>query len=78
MIKFRRIELIEYVSILLPGEPSAVAQWTKFGSPAVIAAGESLTFSPAELRHNGDYVCTPNNVVGDGEADIKTFNVNGE
>nr|XP_022324677.1 hemicentin-1-like isoform X3 [Crassostrea virginica] len=50
-----------------PGYPQPKYEWRKIDSNEVLPfQGETLTISPARLSDNGQYACTPYNVMGQG------------
>ena len=49
------------------GYPQPKYEWRKIDSNEVLPfQGETLTISPARLSDNGQYACTPYNVMGQG------------
>lgn len=55
------------LSIVILGYPVPKYRWKKIGSNEVFSQqGATLTIDSARLSHNGQYACTPFNVVGDG------------
>lgn len=61
---FKRV-FLNYFSSL--GYPQPKYEWRKIDSNEVLPfQGETLTISPARLSDNGQYACTPYNVMGQG------------
>ena len=66
------------VFLRLSGFPEATLIWTRSGSQTRIGEGPELTFDPIRLDQTGEYICTPENSVADGTADVAYLQVLGE